>query len=67
MSNGDVVLLENARFNPGEEKNDPEFAKALASVADVYVNDAFGTAHRAHRSEERRVGKKCRSRWSPYH
>ncbi|MGD1936161.1 MAG: phosphoglycerate kinase [Cyanophyceae cyanobacterium] len=52
MSNGDVVLLENARFNPGEEKNDPEFAKALASVADVYVNDAFGTAHRAHGSTE---------------
>ena len=52
MANGDVVLLENARFNAGEEKNDPEFAKALASVAEVYVNDAFGTAHRAHGSTE---------------
>ena len=52
MANGDVVLLENARFNAGEEKNDPEFAKALASVADMYVNDAFGTAHRAHGSTE---------------
>jgi len=50
MSDGDVVLLENARFNPGEESNDPEFAKQLASLADVYVNDAFGTAHRAHAS-----------------
>ena len=52
MQNGDVVLLENVRFNPGEEKNDPEFAKQLASVADVYVNDAFGTSHRAHASTE---------------
>lgn len=52
MQNGDVVLLENVRFHPGEEKNDPEFAKALASVADLYVNDAFGTAHRAHASTE---------------
>lgn len=52
MSNGDVLLLENVRFHPGEEKNDPEFAKALASVADLYVNDAFGTAHRAHASTE---------------
>ncbi|NET24949.1 phosphoglycerate kinase [Okeania sp. SIO1I7] len=52
MQNGDVVLLENVRFYPGEEKNDPEFAKQLASVADVYVNDAFGTAHRAHASTE---------------
>ena len=50
MANGDVVLLENARFNPGEEKNDPDFAKALAANADLYVNDAFGTAHRAHGS-----------------
>jgi len=52
MQDGDVVLLENVRFYPGEEKNDPEFAKQLASVADVYVNDAFGTAHRAHGSTE---------------
>lgn len=52
MQNGDVILLENVRFHPGEEKNDPEFAKQLASVADLYVNDAFGTAHRAHASTE---------------
>eukprot|EP00890_Picochlorum_soloecismus_P004089 jgi/Picsp_1/4681/NSC_02050-R1_phosphoglycerate kinase len=50
MSNGDVLLLENVRFYKEEEKNDPEFAKKLASVADMYVNDAFGTAHRAHAS-----------------
>ncbi len=47
---GDVVLLENVRLHPEEEKNDPEFAKQLASLADFYVNDAFGTAHRAHAS-----------------
>jgi phosphoglycerate kinase len=47
-----VVLLENLRFNPGEEKNDPTFARHLASMADVYVNDAFGSAHRAHASTE---------------
>ena len=47
---GDVVLLENVRFHPEEEKNDPAFAKQLASLADFYVNDAFGTAHRAHAS-----------------
>jgi len=52
MKEGEVVLLENVRFYPGEEKNDPEFAKKLAENADVYVNDAFGTAHRAHASTE---------------
>ncbi len=50
MENGDVALLENARFQPGEEANDPEFAKGLADLADLYVNDAFGVAHRAHAS-----------------
>ena len=49
---GECILLENLRFHSEEEKNDPEFAKALASYADVYVNDAFGTAHRAHASTE---------------
>ena len=48
MQDGDVVLLENTRFRPEEEKNGEEFSKELASIADVYVNDAFGTAHRAH-------------------
>jgi phosphoglycerate kinase len=52
LNNGDVALLENVRFYPEEEKNDPEFAKKLASLADIYVNDAFGTAHRAHASTE---------------
>lgn len=52
MKDGDVLLLENVRFYAGEEANDPEFAKQLASVADLYVNDAFGTAHRAHASTE---------------
>lgn len=49
---GQVALLENVRFHPEEEKNDPDFAKQLAAVADLYVNDAFGTAHRAHASTE---------------
>ena len=49
---GQALMLENVRFHPGEEKNDPEYAKALAELADVYVNDAFGTAHRAHASTE---------------
>ncbi|MGB3205648.1 MAG: phosphoglycerate kinase [Crinalium sp.] len=52
MQDGQVALLENVRFYKEEEKNDPEFAKKLASVADLYVNDAFGTAHRAHASTE---------------
>ncbi|CAD5918394.1 Phosphoglycerate kinase [Planktothrix tepida] len=52
MENGDVTVLENVRFYAEEEKNDPEFAQKLASVADFYVNDAFGTAHRAHASTE---------------
>ena len=50
MKDGDIVLLENVRFHREETDNDPEFAKKLASFADVYVNDAFGTAHRAHAS-----------------
>ena len=50
MKPGDVVLLENLRFHPEEEKNGPEFSKQLAALGDVYVNDAFGTAHRAHAS-----------------
>jgi phosphoglycerate kinase len=49
---GDVILLENLRFHPEEEKNDPGFARQLAELADVYVNDAFGSAHRAHASTE---------------
>lgn len=49
---GDIVLLENLRFYAGEEENSPDFAKQLAELADVYVNDAFGTAHRAHASTE---------------
>ncbi|VEP14223.1 Phosphoglycerate kinase [Hyella patelloides LEGE 07179] len=52
MTNGQVVLLENLRFHGEETKNDPEFAKALAANADLYVNEAFGTAHRAHASTE---------------
>ncbi len=52
LKDGDVMLLENLRFHKEEEKNDPDFAKSLASLADLYVNDAFGTAHRAHASTE---------------
>ena len=52
MQSGQVALLENVRFYAEEEKNDPDFAKKLASIADLYVNDAFGTAHRAHASTE---------------
>jgi phosphoglycerate kinase len=52
MRDGDVVMLENVRFEPGEEANDPATARQLAALADVYVNDAFGTAHRAHASTE---------------
>lgn len=52
MNEGDVVLLENVRFHKEEEKNEPEFSKELASLAEIYVNDAFGTAHRAHSSTE---------------
>jgi len=52
MKEGEVMLLENVRFYPGEEKNDPDFCQQLAKLADVYVNDAFGTAHRAHASTE---------------
>jgi phosphoglycerate kinase len=50
MRNGEMLLLENLRFHVGEEQNDPVFAEALASYCDIYVNDAFGTAHRAHAS-----------------
>lgn len=52
MERGDVVLLENTRFNPGEEKNDPMMAASLAALGDIYVNDAFSAAHRAHASTE---------------
>ncbi|HEX5176017.1 MAG TPA: phosphoglycerate kinase [Chthoniobacteraceae bacterium] len=50
MNPGEIVLLENVRFHPGEEANDPDFAKALAALGEIYVNDAFGAAHRAHAS-----------------
>jgi phosphoglycerate kinase len=52
VPDGDVVMLENIRFEPGETKNDPELARRLAALADAYVNDAFGSAHRAHASTE---------------
>ncbi|MEO5860111.1 MAG: phosphoglycerate kinase [Pyrinomonadaceae bacterium] len=52
LAEGDVLMLENLRLNAGEEKNDPDYAKELANGIDVYVNDAFGTAHRAHASTE---------------
>jgi phosphoglycerate kinase len=52
LKDGEVLLLENLRFHPEEEKNAPDFARRLAALADVYVNDAFGTAHRAHASTE---------------
>lgn len=52
LKDGEVMLLENVRFHKEEEKNDPEFCKQLAGLAEVYVNDAFGTAHRAHASTE---------------
>jgi phosphoglycerate kinase len=50
MRDGEIVMLENVRFHPGETKNDPDFARQLAALGDLYVNDAFGTAHRAHAS-----------------
>jgi len=50
MRDGEIVMLENVRFHPGETKNDPEFARQLAALGELYVNDAFGTAHRAHAS-----------------
>lgn len=52
LNNGDVLLLENVRFHAGEEKNDPQLARAFAELADLFVNDAFGAAHRAHASTE---------------
>jgi phosphoglycerate kinase len=52
MQSGDVILLENTRFHSGETKNDPELSQQLAALADLYVNDAFGSAHRAHASTE---------------
>ncbi len=52
LRDGDMLLLENVRFDPGEERNDPELARGLAALADLYVDDAFGAAHRAHASTE---------------
>src|SRR5699024_2851044 len=50
MGEGDILLIENVRFEPGEEANDPELSEQFAKMADIYVNDAFGAAHRAHAS-----------------
>ena len=50
LADGEILVLENLRFHPGEKRNDPEFAKALSKLGDIYVNDAFGTAHRTHAS-----------------
>jgi phosphoglycerate kinase len=61
---GEILLLENTRFMPGEKKNDPELARQLADLADVYVNDAFGSAHRAHASTEG-VAQMMRSKGGP--
>src|SRR6476661_4785095 len=52
MQPGDIAILENTRFHPGEEKNDPELARAMAALGDFYVDDAFSAAHRAHASTE---------------
>jgi len=52
LKDGEILLLENTRFHPGEEKNDPDFARQLAALGDIYVNDAFSAAHRAHASTE---------------
>src|SRR5207302_9198428 len=52
LAAGDVLVLENVRYEPGETSNDPQLAEELAALADVYVNDAFGAAHRAHASTE---------------
>ncbi len=52
MNSGDVLMLENLRFHEEEEKNDAAFAKQLSELGDVYINDAFGSAHRAHASTE---------------
>ena len=60
LKDGDVMLLENVRFMKGETKNDPELSKELASLAEIFVNDAFGTAHRAHSSTAKRGGLSAR-------